>query len=139
MIAAIVTMLRSRSESSGRRQRAATGPCRYLSRAGATDAVLGTVGSPALAVVIIRSSVCADNTGTAAERQSPRAIGNHRRHAALGSAIRTLFMTESPFPKPGGLLKAMMYPLAPCSIRAYNVHGLMNAAHQCIAATSTIS
>src|SRR4051812_19710862 len=108
MIAAIVTMLRSRSESSGRRQRAATGPCRYLSRAGATDAVLGTVGPPALAVVIIRSSVCAGNTGIAAEKQSPRAIGNHRRHLALGSAIRILFMTESSFSEGLPLTQGMM-------------------------------
>src|SRR5438874_3714234 len=107
MIAAIVTMLRSRSESSGRRHRAATGPCRYLSRAGATDdAVPGTVGSPAFAVVMPRSSVCADNTGTAAERESARAKGNHRPHAALFSAFRTLFIVERPFPSPAALLKA---------------------------------
>src|SRR4051794_4964888 len=106
MIAAIVTMLRSRGESSGRRHRAATGPCRYLSRPGTTDdTVPGTVSSPAFAVAITRSSVCAENTG-AAERESARAAGNHRPHAALFSAFRILFIVERPFPSPAALLKA---------------------------------
>src|SRR3954469_17852960 len=72
-------MLRSRSESSGRRHSAATGPCRYFSRAGATTGTpLFAARSPAFCVVITRSSACAENKGSDVIRESASAAGTRR-------------------------------------------------------------
>src|SRR5215212_9142820 len=68
----------------------------YFSRAGATNDTSPFTAGAAGAVLILVSSVCADNTGSDIARARPSAAERHRPRAVLVTANRFLFILECP-------------------------------------------